>query len=385
MTQTKIQENNRIQDVYIMGGLRTPIGVIGGQYKSVQPELLGAKVLDALLDTYELEYVDSVFCGNAVGTGGNVARLMTLSSNLPISVPAVTVDMQCASGAMTIEMAYAHIRSGLMNTVIAGGIESSSLQPTRTYAEGDARTGEYLVAQFSPNENDPLVMLRGAERTIDKYGVSQDTLNKHVLRSHALAVQAMTNPHLKEKILPLRFDDIDCTDESIRPRMSEKLLHRMKPLLGPGTVTTAGNACLTHDGAAFVVVSSKPSACKIIGSTAWAGEPQYSPEGAWQSTEALLSKYNLTMDDIDVVEWNEAFAVIDVLFERAYPEALDRYNRLGGALAYGHPYGCSGAMLVLHAMAALGTVQGRYAICAIAGAGGTGTALLLEYNHEYHR
>lgn len=103
-------------------------------------------------------------------------------------------------------------------------------------------------------------MLRGAERTIDKYGVSQDTLNKHVLRNMLCSNLGNDESTFERKNFALTFDDIDCTDESIRPRMSEKLLHRMKPLLGPGTVTTAGNACLTHDGAAFVVVSSKPSA-----------------------------------------------------------------------------------------------------------------------------
>ena len=133
-----------------------------------------------------------------------------------------------------------------------------------------------------------------------------------------------------------------------------------------------------YDGAAFVYVSNTKGPFRIHSVMPWAGNPQFSPEGALESTEAILKRTGLTMDDIDVVEWNEAFAIIDVLFNKAYPNHMEKYNTLGGALAYGHPYGCSGAILVLHCMAALESCNGRYGLCAIAGAGGTGTALIME-------
>ena len=145
-----------------------PLVSINGQYKSIRPELLGAKVLNQLFDSKKASSLDAIFCGNAVGTGGNIARLMGLYSHLPNTIPAVTVDMQCASGMMSVEMAYADIASGMMDTVIAGGNESSSLQPLRTYADHDDRSGDYMVAQFAPNEISPLAMLEGAERTHDK-------------------------------------------------------------------------------------------------------------------------------------------------------------------------------------------------------------------------
>ena len=160
--------------------------------------------------------------------------------------------------------------------------------------------------------------------------------------------------------------------------MNEKLLSRMKPLLGVDSITNAGNACLTHDGAAFVYLSNKKGPFKIHSVKPWAGNPQFSPEGALESTEAILKRTGLTMDDIDVVEWNEAFAIIDVLFDKTYPNHIGKYNMFGGALAYGHPYGCSGAILVLHCMAALESCGGRFGLCAIAGAGGTGSALIME-------
>lgn len=362
--------------VYIHRGLRTPIGVKNGQFKTIRPELLGATVINALL-AGQID-IDGLFCGNAVGTGGNLGRLLGLYSVLPSSVPAVTVDMQCASGLMSIEMAYAHIESGLMNTVLAGGVESTSLQPLRQYALGDTRRGDYMVAQFSPHENTPLAMLEGAERTIKKHNVTADELTPYILRSHKQAVLSQEQHLLDSYIVPISIDGQLCIDESIRPNMSERLLKRMKPLLGPDSITTAGNACLTHDGAAFVLLSNTPGPFRIHSMTPWAGNPLYSPEGALHSTQSVLEKANLTANDIDVFEWNEAFAVISVLFGRYYEALVDRYNILGGALAYGHPYGCSGAMLVLHCMAALEITSGKYGLCAIAGAGGTGTAMIIE-------
>lgn len=367
-----------MKEVYIQGGLRTPIGQVGGQYKAIQPEILGSRILNQLRHTYHLDCVDSIMCGNAVGTGGNIGRLMTLESKFPNTVPAVSIDMQCASAAMAIEMAYSHIASQMSHTIIAGGIESSSLQPKRTYADLDKRQGDYYVAQFSPNENDPQAMLWGAERTIQKYGIQKEDLDPHVLRSHALASQAAKAFALDFIILPTIVDGNYCNDECIRSSMSQRLLNRMPLLLGPGTLTTAANACLTHDGAAFLVLTDQESEFRIHDIQAWSGDPLYSPEGAWKSSEAILKKTGMTMDDMDAIEWNEAFAVIDVLFERNYEKLLDRYNLLGGALAYGHPYGASGAIILLHLMTALRRRQGQFGLAAIAGAGGSGVAMIIE-------
>ena len=364
--------------VYIHGGLRSPIGVLNGQYKHMRPEILGSQVIDEIINRYSISHIDGIFCGNAIGTGGNLGRLMGLMCNLPNSVPAITVDMQCASALMSIEIAYAHIVSGIMDSAIAGGIESSSLQPERVYASGDDREGAYKVAQFTPQDQSPLAMLEGAERTIHKHNVTKEDLYPHIIGSHQRASAALDNPYLQSYIMPITIDGKRCIDECIRPTMNEKLLSRMKPLLGADSITNAGNSCLTHDGAAFVYLSNEKGPFKIHNVMPWAGNPQFSPEGALESTEAILKRTGLTMDDIDVVEWNEAFAIIDVLFDKTYPNHIGKYNMFGGALAYGHPYGCSGAILVLHCMAALESCGGRYGLCAIAGAGGTGTALIME-------
>lgn len=362
-----------LSPVYIMGGLRTPIGSYKGQFKSIKPEILGARVLDALYEQYPK--VAEIICGNAVGTGGNIGRLTALNSRYGEKIPAYTVDMQCASAGAAIIQGFRAIRSGMADCVLAGGTESSSLQPLRIYAEGDDRAGEYMVAQFSPQENDAQAMLKGAQRTIEKYDVSKEELDYWSLRSQQAAGRARDEGLLAPYVLDMGRDYVD---ESVRPGLSQRLLDRMKPVLGPGTLVTAGNACFTHDGAAFVALSNEVGPFKLVDAITFGDAPLYSPEGAWQATEQLLAKTGLTMADIDAVEWNEAFAVIDVLFERNYKAYVDRYNQLGGALAYGHPFGCSGAIILLHLMAALNHCKGKYGICAIAGAGGMGTAMLIE-------
>ena len=383
-----------MQSVYIQGGLRTPIGIFHGQYKVVRPEFLGAHVLTSLwqqfgqpierncqrkfaVQTETSSYATNmmIICGNAVGTGGNIGRLAALYADIPNAVPACTIDMQCASAAAAIEYGMARIQSGLSTLCFVGGIESASLQPMRTYADGDNRSGSYKVAQFSPSENDYQAMLWGAERTAQKWHITHAEMAPWIIRSHQLAAAANNQQLLKNYIVSYQAGD---KDESIRPRMSERLLRRMPPLLGPDSVITAGNSCLTHDGAAFLVLSPTPSRFRLVTTVTWGGNPLYSPEGAWLATEALLQKTGLTMEEISTVEWNEAFAVIDVLYGRHFPGHEEKYNRIGGALAYGHPYGCSGAMLVLHCMASLDYCEGHYGVCAIAGAGGTGVAMLIE-------
>lgn len=370
-----------MQSVYIQGGLRTPIGNLQGQYKTVRPEQLGGHVLKALWQEFGDSGVTSkateamIICGNAVGTGGNIGRLAALYAGIPESVPACTLDMQCASAAAAIDYGMARIQSGLSTLCFVGGMESTSLQPLRTYAAGDDRQGSYMVAQFSPTEITPQAMLLGAHRTAQKWHITHEEMAPWILRSHELATKARDQQLLKQYVLPYQTDD---TDESIRPRMNERLLRRMPPLLGTDSVITAGNTCLTHDGAAFLVLSLKPTRFRLVTTVTWGGNPLYSPEGAWLATEALLKKMNLTMADISTVEWNEAFAVVDVLYGRHFKGHEAKYNRLGGALAYGHPYGCSGAVLALHCMASLEYCDGHYGLCAIAGAGGTGVAMLIE-------
>ena len=374
-----------MRKVYVLDVRRTAIVTANSKFKSIRAEQLGAQLLRSL----NTDRVDEIIIGNAVGTGGNIARLTSLLADIDPKIPALTVDMQCASGAASVAIAFAKIKAGLADCIIAGGIESASLQPLRIYHRNDPRhdqtavdniDGAYYTAQFSPDTLSPTVMLEGAERVAQAEHISKLELDDWAIESHTRAAQARSL--LLDGIVPINGWTID---NGIRDRIDHRLLERAPLPLGEGTVTSAGNACRINDGAALAVLVSddflrrydlNPMA-EILSAVSLGGDPMESPRGAMNTGDFLLQKNNLRWEQLQAIELNEAFAVIDVLFERAHPTLIDRYNRLGGALAYGHPYGASGAILLLHLIKALGP-NGGLGLLSIAGAGGMGQAILIR-------
>ena len=416
-----------MEKVFLLVGLRSHIGLTGGMFKTVPAEELAAAVLQKVIEKYPCALqADGLVCGNAVGTGGNITRLAALKAGLPVHIPALTLDMQCASAAASIELAMTKIGSGMADVLIAGGFESTSMQPTRVYAKADPRYTEagFTVAQFSPDTTSAKVMLEGAERTCQKHGFTREELDAFAVRSHQLAKKARDEKRLQDVVVSVSGS---VGDEGIRDRMSPKLAARMPKLFtseevaalckeqikgtesggeagiksdaesesGAGlsneksTVTpllTAANACLMNDGAAFVILVSEKAVEKydlqpeaeLLAGFEWGVDPRYSPEGAIETGAGLLQRCGLQPEEIDVFEYNEAFAVISALFARKHPELAERYCPWGGALAYGHPYGASGAILLLHLWQELKQKNGRLGLLSIAGAGGLGTALLVK-------
>ena len=372
---------------YILGGLRSYVGLSKGMYKHVPAEKLGAAVLRQVIDKYGVSKPDYVIAGNGVGAGGNIARLMLLEAGVDQSVPAFTIDVQCGSGLESIAVAAAKIECGEADVIIAGGFESSSCQPRRGLNVNHPDYVDdswYSVAKFMPGIHRETVMLEGAEQAIDEEQVSKEELDAWVLRSHRLATEAREKGLLRHIIAPV-FDAKQ--DEGIRPRMSQRLIDRLPKLLPEGKLLTAANACLINDGAAFVVLCSEKylqehnlqAQAKVIASTACGGDPMVSPRTAVTALEKLLERKGLQEQDIDAFELNEAFAVIDVIFARTFPNSVDKYNVFGGALAYGHPYGASGAIITLHLLESLRQRGGRLGCASVAAAGGVGTSLLIEY------
>lgn len=380
-----------MERVYLLGGARSYIGIENGMYRHICAEKLGAAVLKKVVEPYSAEEINLIIAGNAVGAGGNIARLMMLEAGLPQSIPAMTIDLQCGSGLESIAIAAAKIKSGQADLIVAGGFESSSTAPRRAYHSNhpdyEHYGGEqsfYQVAKFIPGEHSMTAMLEGAENTAVAFGMERSQLDRWALRSHQLAKKVREEGFLQDILV--KVENGEPKDEGIRERMSQKLLDRLPPVLEKGKVITAGNACLTNDGAAFVVLCSEqycnchglsPKA-EFIDVAETGVEPFMSPKAANAAIEKLLARNQLSADDVDIFECNEAFAVIDELFARKYPESVDRYNILGGALAYGHPYGASGGIITLHAIKALEKVNGKLAVCSIAAAGGVGTAVLLS-------
>lgn len=383
-----------MEKAYIAGGARSYIGIENSMYRNIPAEILGAKVLKYILDKYPCPGLDMVIAGNAAGAGGNITRLMALEAGLPDKIPAFTVDLQCGSGLESIALAAAKVQSGQAGCIIAGGFESCSTAPLRYYNKNHPGYGVYgsensfyKVAKFSPGKHKQTAMLEGAERTALSEGITRGMLDHWVLRSHALAKEAREKGILRDIIADTGEGN---KDEGIRGRMNQRLLDRLPCVLKGGSVLTAANACLTNDGAAFVIICSgdyikkhnlKPLA--EFSSVAETGiSPEESPRSAIEAIEKLLAINNMDYHDISIYECNEAFAVIDELFARKYPDATDKYNIFGGALAYGHPYGASGGIILLHALKALEYRQpensGGYAVCSIAAAGGIGTAVLIK-------
>lgn len=377
--------------VFILGGVRSYIGVENRMYRHVPAEILGARTLQRAAEPYDVKDINGVIAGNGVGAGGNITRLMMLEAGFPEEIPGFTIDLQCGSGLESIGTAAAKIGCGMGDFYIAGGFESSSTAPRRGYHQNhpdyERYNGEeswYRVAKFSPGEHREYAMIEGAERVAVREQISREEMNGWAVRSHQLAKKAREMGVLSKKAVSV-LEGGD-KDEGIRDRMSERLLNRLPYILPEGQKITAGNACLTHDGAAFVIVCSEdylrehhlvPEA-EFIDIVEIGGNPMESPVTAVTAVGKLLQKNGLTSRDIDIFECNEAFAVIDVLFARRFPECVERYNIFGGALAYGHPYGASGGIITLHAMEALKFVEGRYGVCSIAAAGGVGTAILIQ-------
>lgn len=373
-------------EAYILGGLRSYVGVVNGMYRHIPAELLGAAVLKQVIEKYQVQQPDYIIGGNGVGAGGNITRLMALEAGVDEAVPAFTVDVQCGSGLESIAVAAAKINSGEADVIIAGGFESSSTQPRRGYNPNNpAYMGDswYSVAKFMPGIHRETVMLEGAELAAKREGITKAELDAWVLRSHKLATQAREQELLQGIIAPVYGAT---KDEGIRPRMSQRLLDRMPKVLEGGEFITAANSCLINDGAAFVVLCSSKylaehglkAQARVIASAACGGDPLVSPRTAITVLQKLLAKNGLSEQDIDDFELNEAFAVIDVLFARTFAQSVDKYNIFGGALAYGHPYGASGGIITLHLLEALRQKGGRLGAASVAAAGGVGTALLIE-------
>ncbi len=374
-----------MSSVYILGGLRSYIGLKNGVYKNVPAESLGAEVLKRLIEKYRLEKIDRIICGNSVGAGGNITRLMSLLAG--VDVPALTVDSQCSSGLEAVSVASALIACGSAEAVVCGGFESSSTRPLKQYSPNHPdyalrrKNGDILygTAKFSPGEHSENIMLSHAEKTAMKYGVTRGEMDVWVLNSHKKAAFARDNGLLGG--ITCSVFNSKC-DEAIRDNINMRLLQRLKPVLPDGKLINAANSCLINDGAAFLILCSedylksrslKPLA-KVIGFSHTAVLPENAPVAALSACEELSDRFRLP---IGCYEVNEAFALIDVLMERAAVN-MSGYNIFGGALAYGHPYGASGAVILLHLIRALEYTNRKYGICSVAAAGGLGCGALIE-------
>jgi len=380
-------------DAVIVSGLRTAVGKAPrGALRTTRPDDMAAEVIRALAKNLDPEAIDDVILGCATPegeSGTNVARIAALRAGLPVSVPAVTVNRFCSSGSQTIAYAAERIMAGMAEQIIAGGTESMSM------VRGNNR--------FRPNpelvEKHPEVYLTmglTAENVARKYNVSREEADAFSYRSHqrALAAQA-AGRFADDGILPLDVEIVDADrtqrftfdkDEGPRADTTLEALAKLKPVFHAKGVVTAGNSSQTSDGAAAVVVMSRKKAdalglkplARFVSFAVGGVPPEIMGMGPIVAVPKALKLAGLKLDDIDLIELNEAFAcqALAVMRELGMDEA--RVNVNGGAVALGHPLGASGAKLTVQLLGEMRRRKSKYGMVTMCVGGGQGAATIFE-------
>ncbi len=378
----------------VIAALRTPVCRAGGQLKSLRAEELLAPVLRSLLDATGIAggQVSDVVIGNAVGGGGNLARHAALLAGLPVSVPGMVVDRQCGSGLDAIVLASRLLAAGGDGIYLAGGVESISTAPLRAYPgrTPDEAPGFYTRARFVPPQFGDPDMGVAAENVAREYGISRERQDGFALRSHQRAIAAREAGRFDGEILPLAVAGTTvASDDGPRPALSAAVLRRFPPAFVPEGTVTAGNSCFDADAASAVVITSLrrarelgvPDALLVLGSETAGVDPELLGVGAAAAAARLLERHGTPAAEVDLVEFNEAFAAQAIACFDALGIDPHRANLDGGALALGHGYGASGAVLVTRLLAQARSAgrDGTSALAMISIAGGMGTAALFRY------
>ncbi len=357
----------------IVDAKRTIFGKQNGLLKPFLPEDLAAPLISCLSQKLE-DQIDEVILGNATGRGGNLARLSALQAGLPLSVSGMTIDRQCGSGLEAVRYACTLIQAGAGTMYIAGGSESSSQSP---FSER---------ARFSPDFiGDPDMGLT-AEYTAARYSISRSMQDEYALLSHERSRNAHDREFYSEEIVPL--GELETDEAFLKKRPIEALISRAKPVFdtSSGTVTAANSSGISDGAAALLVMEEEKAAAlglqpvlRFIGSAVSGIHPQYPSAAPIDAIRNLFITHNLTAEDIDLYEINEAFAVKICVCSQELGIPFSKINVRGGALALGHPYGASGAALVTRLFyEAQKRTDCQYAVAAIGSGGGIGLALLFE-------
>jgi acetyl-CoA C-acetyltransferase len=378
-------------EAVIVDAVRTPIGrAAKGSLKDVRADDLAAIPLRALIERNPgVDFADTndVMMGAARGDGDqgyNVGRNAALLAGIDHHVPACTLNRFCASSLQTIRMAFHAIRAGEGDQYVAAGVESVSHAgggaPVPYHPKLDGSDGS-LYDVYIP-------MGQTAENVAERCQVSREAQDEWAALSQGRAVAARDDGHFDREIVPVTLDDgTEVTkDDGPRPGTTTEVLANLKPAFREGGTVTAGNSCPLNDGAAAVLVLSGEKAerlglqprARIVASTVAAIRPEIMGLGPIPAIRALLEQTGMTIEDVDIVEINEAFAaqVVPCRDELGIPE--DKLNPFGGAIALGHPFGMTGARIMTTLLNGLDAVDGRYGIEAMCVAGGMGQAMLVE-------
>jgi len=401
--------SSNITQAFICDAIRTPFGRYGGALSSIRTDDLGAIPLRALMQRnpqVDWAAVTDVFYGNANQAGEdnrNVAHMSSLLAGLPIDVPGATLNRLCGSGLDAVGSAARAIKSGEAGLMIAGGVESMSRAPfvmpkaetafSRTNAVYDTTIGWRFINKLMKEKYGVDSMPETAENVATDYKIEREAQDKMALNSQMKAVAAQKAGHLAREITPVTIaqkkGDAIVVDKDEHPReTSMESLAKLKGVVRPDGTVTAGNASGVNDGSCALLLANETLAGKysltpkarVVGMATAGVAPRVMGIGPAPATLKVLAQTGLTLDQIDVIELNEAFAAqgLAVLRMLGLKDDDERVNAWGGAIALGHPLGASGARLATTAVNRLHATGGRYALCTMCIGVGQGIALILE-------
>ncbi len=398
-----------MHDAFICDAIRTPIGRYGGALKDVRADDLGAVPLRALMPRnpgVDWSRVEEVLygCANQAGEDNrNVARMAALLAGLPQQVPGATINRLCGSGMDAVGSAARAIRAGDTSLMIAGGVESMTRAPfvmgkadsafSRNAAIFDTTIGWRFVNALMKQQYGVDAMPQTAENVADDYDISRADQDRFAVASQNKAAAAQANGTLAHEITPVviaqkKGDAITVSQDEHPRATSVEALAKLKAIVRPDGTVTAGNASGVNDGACALLLASEAAArehgltprVRILGMATAGVAPRIMGIGPAPASQKLLQQLGMTIDQMDVIELNEAFASqgLAVLRMLGVPDDDARVNPNGGAIALGHPLGMSGARLVTTAMYQLHRTGGRYALCTMCIGVGQGIALVIE-------
>jgi len=392
-------------EVYIISAVRTPIGRFGGSLKDFSPSNLAAHIMKAALERAGIDgkHLDLYIFGNVLraGHGQLLPRQAAIEAGIPPGVDGYAVDMVCSSGMMSAMNAATAIKAGEVDLVLSGGMESMS--QAGFYLSHRARWG-YKFLLGSPEQLQDILLYDGltdpiandsmgneTEQVAAEYEISRKEVDEVAYYSHQRAAEATEKGLFKKEIVPIEIKTRKETkildyDEGIRPDTTLEALGKLRPAFAKDGILTAGNSSQISDGAAALLIAStaavekhnlKPIA-RILGGTWAAGESWRFTEAPVPAVRKLLAKLDKTIDDFDLVENNEAFAVNSVLFNKVLGVPSEKLNVYGGAIALGHPIGCSGARVIVTLLNALEERGGKLGLASLCHGTGGGTAVAVE-------
>lgn len=398
-----------MNDVFICDAIRTPVGKYGGSLSAIRADDMAAIPIKTLLernDQIDPAAFDDVLmgCANQAGEDNrNIARMALLLAGMPETVPGVTVNRLCSSGMEAIGMAARAIKAGEAELMIAGGAENMSRSPlvmpkaTQAFSRNaeiyDSTIGWRFVNEKFQKKygTDPLICT--AENLATEFNISREDQDQFAHNSQLKTTDAQQNGALAREIIPVsipqRKGNAVIFEKDEHPRLTSlEKLATLNPVYGPGTTVTAGNASGINDGAAAVIVASEAAVKKfnlkpkvrILGAQAAGVPPRTMGIGPVPATNKLLKRLGMTLDQMDIIELNEAFAAQSLACIREFGLIDDdpRLNPLGGAIALGHPLGMSGARLVTTAIYQLQNSNSKYALCTMCVGVGQGLSMILE-------